>query len=1152
MSGQRKDLLVDAETRDRQRRATDPDASAWVTANAGSGKTYVLSRRVLRLLLAGADPAAVLCLTFTKAAAAQMATRVFEELAVWARANDADLDKALSDLLGRSADAAERVRARRLFARAIETPGRLKIQTIHAFCESVLQRFAFEAHVPSGFRVLDDDMANALKTRAREDMLANPESEELGEALGRLGLLLNPRDFAAILAAMTDKRHYLGEWTGNAGRISPGAVRRHVAQSLGIDEMRRAEAIAGDILDGPNLPRSEWASIAAALEEYPGASTNVTTRQLRLAAGAGNAADALEALVPIFWDKGKKRPRGRLLNADAKKAEPGLDLRIEAERDRFLALLDSYRAALLLDANVDLAHAADAVIARYSHFKAERGMLDYADLIAGTVELLEHGSNAAWVLYKLDPGIDHILVDEAQDTSPDQWRVVRALTEEFFAGAGARKAGRTVFAVGDPKQSIYSFQGADPAGFVAMRHHFAKQAGEDYALSPVNLYLSFRTAPAVLEAVDDVFAGESARRGLVFDGDPVSHRAARAQAAGRVEVWDTVAPPDEDGNDPWDAPLDAPRSKAAETVLSERIAHAIRTSIDSGEILPSTRQPAQAGDFLVLLRTRKRLATPVIRALKAQGIPVAGADRLRLTDSIATLDLMALIRASLMPDDDYALACVLKSPLFGLDDEDLMQLAIARPGSLADALAGHRGAPRIEAAAQRYAAWAALARRERPFTFLAHVLGPGGGRRAYRERMGNEADDVLDEIADRAMAFEQSNVASVSTFLAWLERSGGEIKRDLDEGGGAVRVMTVHGAKGLEAPVVFIADTCSAPTGNRRDSVLVVPGSDIFSPPEAVVWLPSTGFATRETKAFRERLDAAGEEEFHRLLYVAMTRAKDRLVICGAETKKTRHAGCWYNLVEAGLAARLEREDDGPRVYRPPTPGEPPQAEDTGTTAAQAEPLPAWAHEAMQARPAPARLAASRIGATRGGGSAGGAQARSRGTLVHRLLELLPDVPATARRKAAEALVARNAGQSTGEAGLVEAVLALLQAPATSELFGPGSRGEVPVAGRVVRIADGEIIDISGRIDRLVVRDGHIVIADYKTGGTPPATPEETPPAYVAQLAAYAALLAAMHPDAEVSARLVWTDADGGPVVTILPPTLLGGFKVAPAAVPVH
>ncbi len=1146
-------LVIDAATGARQHAAGDPATSAWVTANAGSGKTFVLTRRVLRLLLAGADPGAVLCLTFTNAAAAQMATRVFEQLAGWAQCDDAELADALAGLLGRPPDDAEKALARRLFARAIETPGRLKIQTVHAFCESLLQRFAIEAQVPRGFSVLDEDMAEALLETALRDVLAAPDTPELQQALASLSAMLDPNALTKTLKQVVDKRHAISAWAGQGAGFGLASVRRHVARVIGVDETATAEGIAAEILGGDILPRSEWASIAQTLAQYPQSATTNTVNCLMEVGSAADDHTALSAYTLVFLRKDGV-PRARLLNKDAETGEPVLVERLETERDRVLPLFDALKGARLLGANVDLARTGDAVIDRYTRLKTARGVLDYADLIARARSLLQHSPSAAWVLYKLDPGLDHILVDEAQDTSPEQWAVIGALCEEFFAGSGARKQPRTVFAVGDPKQSIYSFQGADPAGFTAMRRHFARQLGEAAGgtFTSIRLDRSFRSAPAVLEAVDRVFAGAPARHGVALDDDPVAHTAARETAPGRVELWDPVPSPELPDHQPWTAPLDAARPDSAENKLAHRIAADIARMIADKEVIAATGRPASAGDVLILLRSRKRLATPIIRALKAHGVPVAGADRLHLTQSIATMDLMALMRAGLMPDDDHSLACALKSPLFDLTDDHLMAIAIDRPGSLAEALGGHRGDAAIETAAGRFADWARAVRRLRPFDLLCRILGADGGRQAYRARLGNEADDVLDELADRALAFERDHVPTIAGFLDWLERSSGEIKRDLAEGEGAVRVMTVHGAKGLEAPVVYLADTLSVPDKGRLDTLSVVADDDVFAPPRAVAWRPRADDETEALGQLRDAAHAAQIAEYHRLLYVAMTRAQDRLVICGAMGKRNQVPdGCWYALAESALAERLKAITEDVRYYRPDAPGTPVTTTERSTQAPLPAALPPWAHAPMTSRPAPEQLAASQMAASQIGGTTAVATSPSagspgRGTLMHLLLQHLPDVDPARRDAAGRALLARNAPDWTeaDRSMLVAQATATIDAPALAALFSGNARAEVPVAGMVRKVdePDAVPIAIAGRIDRLLIEESRVLIADFKSG-TVPERLQDTPAPYVMQLAAYRALLGAVFPDKRVETALIWTDAPGGPEVTRFDEALVAGFE---------
>jgi ATP-dependent helicase/nuclease subunit A len=761
-------------------------------------------------------------------------------------------------------------------------------------------------------------------------------------------------------------------------------------------------------------------------------------------------------------------------------------------------------------------------------------LLDYADLIDKTLALFDKVS-AAWVMYKLDLGIDHVLIDEAQDTSPKQWEVVRRLAAEFFAGAGARGAARrSIFAVGDEKQSIYSFQGAAPHRFQEMRRHFAgAHADAGLAFEPLTFRYSFRSAPDVLRAVDAVFGRPEAYQGLTADPVATVHEAVRRTAPGVVEIWPLVEPEDAPEADAWDLPLDAVSETSPQVRLARRIAKTVATSIARGDRLPSTGAPVRPGDVLVLVRQRGALFEAIIRALKNAGIEVAGADRLMLTEHIAVMDLMSLADALLLEEDDLALAEVLKSPLFGFDDEDLFALAWERRGSLRDALRARADTdPRCAEAARRLDAMADAARRETPFAFYGHLLGAGGARRRMLARLGLEAADPLDEFLALALDYESRETPSLQGFVAWMRAAATEIKRDMDIARDEVRVMTVHGAKGLEAPIVILADTTTNPAGPRPPRLLTMPASGVPGAPERLVWAVRKELDVPPVAAARANAVQAAEDEHRRLLYVAMTRAADRLIVCGAEGLRERPKRCWYDLV-CGVLKPLASEEPGAhgesvwRLRKWPEPG------DAGVAAAiapaQAIELPDWLQRDAESERVPAIVSPStafeEAAPPLGSKPDERRLALKRGVLVHRLLQSLPDVVSERRANTARQYLARAAADFTEleQGGIVAQVLAVLDHPGFAPLAAPGSRAEVPIVGRIVR-EGGAPIMISGQVDRFVVTDAAVVIADYKTNRPAPRRFEEIPPAYLAQLAAYRAVLATLYPDRPVRAALVWTD----------------------------
>ncbi|GLK78675.1 double-strand break repair helicase AddA [Methylopila turkensis] len=1110
-----------------QARASDPASSAWVSANAGSGKTYVLVQRVVRLLLSGAEPSRILCLTFTKAAAANMQNRVVERLRGWATLPDAELSREIAGLDGAPPSPARLAGARRLFARALETPGGLKIYTIHAFCGRLLRQFPFEANVPAGFAELDPRDQAEMLARARAAVLAQA-ARDPGGAVGRALARLVPTVAAQTIDdAVTEALHGRAELKAlfeDPAIGGPDGAATALARTFGLGPDDAREALEAQVL-GAGVPDAEWPAIAASLVEGSVTDQKLAGHLLR-AVAARDPGERRDAYLSLFLtDAGKPRAPKTFLTKATRAAYPDIAALLDGEMARLSDLLPRLAAAGIVERTHALLTLAEATIAAYARAKSAEALLDYDDLIDKARALLGRVSST-WVRYKLDGGLDHVLVDEAQDTSPQQWEIVRRLTEEFSAGEGARGPDRrTVFAVGDEKQSIFSFQGAEPAAFGATRQTYGREhdaAGRPF--QDVRLQESFRSASVVLRAVDFVFAREEAHAGLSSDAAGTHHTTTRRDAPGSVEVWPIVPAIEAKGaEEAWDAPFDEVKPQSAVVRLAEAIAREIDRAIAAREV--------PAGEVLVLVRQRKALFEAILRALKSRGVPVAGADRLIVGEHIAVMDLVALGHALTTPDDDLALACALKSPLFGLDDDDLMAVAAQRSGRLADALAG--GPPRAQVAAAKLERLKREAAQRTPFAFYAGLLAEGGARRAFRARLGHEADDPLDAFLDLAQDFSATHAPSLAGFLVWLAAAPAEIKRDLDVSSGEVRVMTVHGAKGLEAGFVVLADTCGGAASGRGSALLDVPRPEAGHGAAPIpVWAGRKDDDPPALAAARAEARAGAEAEHRRLLYVAMTRARDRLLVCGHEGGRPRPEGAWYDLVRDGLAGAegVESVDIGMeqpalrlRVGALFSDGEP----ELPLPAPQAPP-PDWlgraaAPEAAPGPPlSPSALAVDDPDAPAPIPGPGADAARARGALLHRLLKALPEL-APERRAEAAARLAAGAAEALPPDVLAEATssaLAIVADPAFAAVFAPGGRGEVPIVGT---LADGR--PVSGRIDRLAVTEREVLVVDYKTDRRPPPEGAPVPPGYAAQLSAYAELLAAIWPDRPVRAAILWTAA---------------------------
>lgn len=1127
------------DTREKQRIASDPRLSAWVAAHAGSGKTHVLSQRVVRLLLDGAPPSHILCLTYTKAAAANMATRIFDILAGWSLLDDERLKAAILATGASEPSRADLAFARRLFARTVETPGGLKIQTIHAFCERLLHLFPFEANVPAGFRVLDDLQRAELLERARRETLARAivEGGELHAALEHVSRLTSGGGFDDLISELLGHRDV-------HRNLAPGddyaeALRRQ----LELAENETLRGVELEMIEG-DIHHRDWPALSDALRQG-GTNDGKLADQLTLASGLASelAPDGDEAraacvesyLSVFFTDAGKPRGAGerKMISAALQKKDPTLLARLENERDRLAALVDKRKAAAAFERSLALARLGDAILSTYEQMKSNRGLFDFDDLIERTRTLLRR-SDPSWVLYKLDQQIDHILVDEAQDTSAAQWDILAALADEFCSGHGANKRNRTFFAVGDEKQSIFSFQGAAPEKFDAMRRDFDRRFREaEKGFETVRLTRSFRSAPDVLNAVDTIFATEDNRRGLHADPrEPAPlHDAWKTEVPGLVEIWEPEEPRGAEEPADWRLPLDYVNDASPAALLAAKIARKTKMLLaaENGECVEdaSESRAVAPGDVMILVRRRDAFFEAVIRALKREGIAVAGADRLDLAGHIAVMDLVALGRAALLREDDLTLAVLLKSPLVGLDDDDLIALAPKREASLFDALSQSRE-PRHRRAAARIDALAREARALAPFDFYSSILGAGGGRERLVARLGVEANDAIDEFLRLASGYEREQAPTLTGFLSSVENLDVSIKRDMEAAGDAVRVMTVHAAKGLEAKIVFLPDTCGAPSGRHDPKIFSLGEND----DAALVWSMNMGADPPAVTRARERLREAARDEHRRLLYVALTRAEERLYVCGFHGAAGRGAGCWYDVIREALepscATLPDPLDEAKRILRRGAVASG-GAQASSAQAIAATKIPAYAltPAPLEATPTPPLRPSSALAGADVPTPLDESAALTRrdgerllvGRLTHALLQRLPDTPPERRAGAARRFLELRGASLDAEqrAHLASSALGIIESAPLAPLFGPRSAPEVEIAARLPS-AGGEIA-ISGRIDRLAETEDEVIVADFKTGA--PREPATT--AQLRQLALYRAAVAQLYPGKNIRCVIVWT-----------------------------
>lgn len=1145
-------------SRNHQEEAADPTLSVFVTANAGSGKTKTLIDRVARLLLGGAKPETILCVTYTKAAASEMQRRLYDTLGDWAVASDATLREGLGRLRSRaptSFDAQDLSEARSLFAAALETPGGLKIQTIHAFCEKVLKRFPLEAGVPPGFRVMDEADASAVAAAARRDVAHHVLNVpgDLADSYARLAVSLDFRRFQAMFAEFEARRVALGAFFDREGGRDEAIA--WVWRAVDIPPDAEPEILAADAMG--RIDRGQYRRCAEALQ--PGGKTDAE-RAAVLFALAGADVPSLDDAVALFFTKDDE-PRKWVETAKLLRAQPDLQNFLLAEQSRLEGVRERIRAAEVGRNTADALKLAYAYLQAYRIEKDASAALDFADLVEKTCALLTRNDAAAWVLFKLDGGVDHILLDEAQDTAPEQWAIIDALTDDFFSGHGRRPAQRLergVFVVGDRKQSIYSFQGARPELLAdKFLEYRARASGAGHRVKNIPLLESWRSTPQVLRFVDAVFAPPHLVEAVQPGDHQVRHEVAepRRAHAGCVDVWEMEVDPKGQERGAWDLPLDLEADDSGNRKLARRIAAEIKALIARGDAVYDKNsrsfRAATAGDVLILVRRRGALFEEILRALKHARLPVAGADRLSLSSHIIFDDLLALARFVLFPDDDLTLAALLKSPFCGLDDDSLY------------ALARSRGTERLwrtlRRRADEQAQWRhavaflrqaiEASRSARPFEFYVRMVEHVGGddgrsmRQRLLTRLGAEAKDALDEFLNQVLAAEERGAHGLESLAD--ELSGLEIlvKREMEASRDEVRVMTAHGAKGLEAAIVFLPETNLGST--QRGSPLMA--IDRGAEGQGFLWSARSASDCPATAEARRRRAEREEQEAYRLLYVALTRARDRLVICGrraAVTKEENLRGWWGAvrdaLTAAGVADQVrELEDDRGGRFKRYGP-DPERAAAAATQAVLPEPLPVWtqqvaAAEAFARYASPSDLGEdSAVAAPSPLAETTGLGRFRRGDIIHRLLQLLPDLPPPERAGGAEALLAREVELTAEQcAEMAAAALSVLEDARFAEVFGPGSRPEVAVAGTASALPAG--LHISGRIDRLVVLADRVLVVDFKTNRPSPQRIEDADPAYLRQMALYAAVLADIFPGRRIEAAIVWTD---GPKLMPVPENL--------------
>ena len=1098
-----------------QREASNPQISVWVEASAGTGKTKVLSDRVLRLLLEGANPMRILCLTYTKAAAVEMKSRISERLSKWSVQSEEELTQSIITLLGINENDARLKQykdiARTLFATLLDTPGGVKIKTIHSFCEDVLKRFPLEAGISPYFEILDDRQSAEALQQIQNEILRESNYTESPEAAAICYLVANlsENSFSKMMKHITENRTKIADSLAKYGSLEN--LLHELQKQTNIKEGETEESLRADFMNHINTEEMQ-ANIVAL--KNSGKRNDEKALIMEEVYNSGCNSEYYDKYLKCFLkDNDEMYADAYLVSGKALEKDDRVLNRMKDEAVRIQKVQRKIVSLRLYNSTKAFLTVAQSINTKYEAYKRAKSCLDYEDLINKTRMLLSDNGQASWVLYKLDGGIDHILLDEAQDTSPQQWDIIKALSEEFFSGLGADSKKRTVFAVGDRKQSIYSFQGADPQKFDMMSGYFKQRAGANF--KKVDMEYSFRSTPAILECVNTVFADKKVADGVISLDTPVEHIAVRAGEYGKVEIWPLyVAEKGEEisDEDKLLPPMEMTKKVSVRTQMARKITEKIQQMMSESQ---NSENPLHYRDFMVLVRHRNAFVEEFIRECKKNHINISGADKMVLSEQIAVQDLISLGKFLLLPNDDLSLAEVLKSPLFNLTDKDLENICCERQNAPLWTSLGDKARYK-----EVYDSLKELFNKLdfiRPYELFNYVLVNMQGREKFIRRMGIEVEDAIDEFINLTLFYEQNQTPSLQGFISWFENDDTAIKREGDDAeNDAVRLMTVHHSKGLQARVVFLPDSVQLPKNSCEQKLLFNSDGIAFYP------LRSADYNDL-CKQINTDDTTKIQEEYRRLLYVALTRAEERLIVCGYANSEKADEGSWLKVCKRTLETKAGKEDDkiileSPAMVKSELPKkyfavnfDTPTEEWINKNAPEESPL---------AKPyTPSKLQEEDEEPDSSSPLEDNASYYRRGSLIHKILQFLPSEDAD-RTQTIMSYLQKNAPDFSDkeQEQICHEIITLMEKEECRQIFGEGSRAEVPIFGEV----DGKII--SAQIDRLVVEDDKVIIVDFKTNRPAKKTPEETPEAYINQLKTYEKLLRLIYPTHSVESYILWTN----------------------------
>jgi len=1034
-----------------QLKASNPEISTWVSASAGTGKTKILTDRVLRLLLSNAAFNKILCLTFTNAAAGEMKERIVNSLAKWSKLKDTELKEELHKTLGRNSTLPELAKAKQLYELYLRSDENINIQTIHSFCQALLKKFPLEAGVSPSFKIIDESKAYSILQQIKKNLLNKAELELINDYLT---VNFHEITIDEIFTEIVQHKTKFTTQTDNTLEES-----RKIIKSLNTIEYNSYK----DILQHPIIQTVVGLDIS------------------------------VDELKIFFLNKdGQKRKR----IVPQKIAKPGSNFyeNLEQIQHQIYSLDQAERGKHIENYSKLLSILSANIIKAYEAYKASKGLLDYDDLIIYSSNLLKSSSAKEWVLYKLDGGIDHLLVDEAQDTSASQWQIIDAMIEEFYAGNSTETdKNRTVFVVGDEKQSIFSFQGADVASFAHM-NKLLKQKMTDGGkhFEDVNLEISYRSAGEILEVVHQVFDKIRKQMPALFTATLTQLTPFRSKHTGSVELWPLCIADNNDENF-WNIATHLDNQDSTKSTLAKKISSYIKAQLASNRILPSTGRAISCSDFMILFRKRDELTHEVIKALKVDNIEVTGLDRISLHENLAVLDLLSVAKFALNTEDDLNLAALLKSPLIGLTEQKLYDIATSRKKlSIWQYIQSNDKYNLTD----KLNIFIDLFNHSDVSNFFQYIVDILGYRESLNANCGLDSNDAIDELLYACNDFASQESTSIQKFIFWIENYNSSIKRD-NNSTDKVKIMTLHASKGLQAPFVILCDTNNIPSNSDR--FLFVNGQALSA--------KNSTYVPDYYKLLKDEKQAKAYAEYLRLLYVGMTRAEDHLIICGYQGGKSLPDNCWYQLVRSKLTDIATPMADGTLIYG------------TADTSYIAENnvAPIKTNREVFTAKAQTSLTYREVHTSRTVASPlSDRDPMGYGLVFHKILE--------------DSLNAKNINmmdshplittldpksQNRMHAGIKKIID---NKKFRSLIQGKDIKTEITLGSNI-----NNKIHI-GRIDLMLITPSEVIIVDYKSDKSPPSREKNIPDSYYQQLLVYKKMVKEIYPTQTISTMILWLE----------------------------